>query len=79
MLHLMKQIRKKIFQAKKKNSPTFVGFFVYRHLGLVARTLLRYFLIFRLVGCTFTLLCNNSYPKEGAGRKWQGSVTHPVF
>ena len=33
MLHLMKQIRKKILQAKKKNSPTFVGFFVCGRMG----------------------------------------------
>ena len=45
----------------------------------IAHTLLCYFLVYILAQRTFTLLCNNSYPKEGAGRKWQGGVTHPVF
>ena len=47
-----------VISISQHQAPPVAGFFAYRHLGLAVRT--------------FTLLCNNSYPKEGAGRKWQG-------
>ena len=56
--HYYKKSKLSFYSVLSGQGVAFMGFFVYRHLGLVVRT--------------FTLLCDNSYPKEGACRKRQG-------